>query len=333
MTNSLLTNCILLFQMKHPENYHIQNQSIVTEFIILGFTHSSRVQLAIAVIFLLIYIVTLLGNVLILLLIFTDSNLHSPMYFFLRNLSFIEVCYVSVTIPTVLNAYFSESDRISFVGCATQMYFFLFLGTAECYLLAVMAYDRYAAICNPLHYSAIMSMSACTKMVAGTWISGILLSLANTSYIFSLPYCGPNEIDHFFCDTPPVISLACADTSMVETDLFAYTVMVVIVSFIIVLISYTRIVHAILHIRSSAGRKKAFSTCASHITSVCLFFGTGAFMYLRPKSSHSPESDKIIALLYSVITPLLNPVIYSLRNQEVKSSLQKLMNRNIITKI
>ncbi|PIO30570.1 hypothetical protein AB205_0156570, partial [Aquarana catesbeiana] len=187
VTNSLLTNCILLFQMKHPENYHIQNQSIVTEFIILGFTHSSRVQLAIAVIFLLIYIVTLLGNVLILLLIFTDSNLHSPMYFFLRNLSFIEVCYVSVTIPTVLNAYFSE-----------------------------------------------------------------------------------------------------------------------------ILISYTRIVHAILHIRSSAGRKKAFSTCASHITSVCLFFGTGAFMYLRPKSSHSPESDKIIALLYSVITPLLNPVIYSL---------------------
>ncbi|XP_072271314.1 olfactory receptor 10A7-like [Pyxicephalus adspersus] len=319
--------------MKHPESYNTLNQTFVTEFIILGFTSSSQVQLAIAVIFLLIYLVTLFGNVLILLLLFIDSNLHTPMYFFLRNLSLIEVCYVSVIIPAVLHNYFSGCDRISFVGCATQMYFFLFLGTAECYLLAVMAYDRYAAICNPLHYTTIMNKSACSKMVAGTWMSGIVLSLANTSYIFSLPYCGPNVINHFFCDTPPVISLACTDTSMVETDLFVYTIMVVIVSFMIVLISYTRIVYAILHIRSSAGRQKAFSTCASHITSVCLFFGTGTFMYLRPKSSHSPESDKIIALLYSVITPVLNPMIYSLRNQEVKSSLKKLMNRNILDKI
>ncbi|XP_053324514.1 olfactory receptor 10A7-like [Spea bombifrons] len=307
-----------------------ENQTSVTEFIILGFTSSPQVQLAISIIFLLIYLVTLFGNGIILLLINTDPSLHTPMYFFLRNLSFIEVCYVSVIIPKLLANYFSGYGRISFTGCATQMYFFLFLGTAECYLLAVMAYDRYVAVCDPLHYSAIMSKNACTKMVAGTWVSGILLSMGNTSFIFSLPYCGPNVIDHFFCDTPPVVSLACTDTSMVETDLFAYTVLVVIVSFIIVLISYSRIIFAILHIKSTAGRQKAFSTCASHITSVCLFFGTGTFMYLRPKSSHSPQSDKIIALLYSVITPLLNPMIYSLRNQEIKSSLMKLINKRIL---
>ncbi|KAM3936720.1 olfactory receptor 10A7-like [Leptodactylus fuscus] len=319
--------------MRYHEFYHIQNQSSVTEFIIVGFSSSHKIQLVIAVAFLLIYLITLLGNGLILLLIFTDPYLHTPMYFFLKNLSFIEVCYVSVIIPKLLANYFSGYSRISFIGCATQMYFFLFLGTAECYLLAVMAYDRYVAICDPLHYSAIMSNSACSKMVAATWVSGILLSMGNTSFIFSLPYCGPNVIDHFICDTPPVVSLACTDTSMVETDLFAYTVMVVIVSFVIVLISYTRILAAILNIRSVSGRQKAFSTCASHITSVCLFFGTGSFMYLRPKSSHSPQSDKLIALLYSVITPLLNPMIYSLRNVEVKSALKRLLYKMVISKV
>ncbi|MEE6519298.1 hypothetical protein FKM82_030994 [Ascaphus truei] len=296
----------------------------------MGFTNFSlKLQLFLFFFFLLIYVFTLLGNLAIISVATLDSLLQTPMYYFLRNLSFLEICYVTVTLPKLLQTFVAKRKTISFYGCCTQMYCFFTLGVTECFLLAVMAYDRYVAICNPLRYFSVMNKKTCLHLAAISWVSGNLISLGQTVSIFSLPYCGPNLINHFFCDIPPLLKLACTDVSANKIAVSVTGFLVLPLPFALVLYSYGRIIAAILHISTNMGRRKVFSTCASHFVSVTLFFGTGAFTYVRVKTSDSPDNDKLLSLLYSVVTPLLNPLIYSLRNQEVKGGLRKLLRRNV----
>nr|XP_033779167.1 olfactory receptor 10A4-like [Geotrypetes seraphini] len=305
-----------------------ENQSIVTEFILLGFSSDPTLQCILFLIFLFIYVFTLLGNITIILILTTDSLLQKPMYYFIRNLAFLEICYTSVTVPNMLVNFLVEDKSVSLFACATQMYFFSFLGVAECCLLAVMSYDRYVAICSPLHYSTIMKKKTCAYLVGGSWITGIVSQFGLTVFIFSLPFCNSNRIDHFFCDSPPILKLSCHDTSQTEISIFIDTVILILMPFVFILVSYIRILSTILRIHSAEGRQKAFSTCASHLTSVCLFFGMGIFTYLIPESCHSPIVDKLFALVYAVLIPVLNPLIYSLRNKEVLGVLSKRISRN-----
>ncbi|KAM5191657.1 olfactory receptor 10A7-like [Mantella aurantiaca] len=306
------------------------NSSHIEEFILLGFSNfSATIQLFLFPIFLIIYVFTLLGNLTIITVVTLDSLLQTPMYYFLRNLSFLEICYISVTLPKLLQTFVAKKKTIPFYGCCAQMYCFFTLGVTECFLLAVMAYDRFVAICNPLRYFSVMNKTTCLKMATVCWVSGNLISLGQTASIFSLPYCGPNLINHFFCDIPPLLKLACTDVRANEIAVSVTGFLVLPLPFSLVLYSYGRIIAAILRISTNAGRKKVFSTCASHFVSVTLFFGTGAFTYVRVKTSDTPDNDKILSLLYSVVTPLLNPLIYSLRNQEVKGGLKKIMNKSV----
>ncbi|KAM8960163.1 olfactory receptor 10A7-like [Pelodytes ibericus] len=303
------------------------NQSHIKEFILLGFTNfSTKLQFLMFILFVLIYVFTLLGNITIISVATVDTLLHTPMYYFLRNLSFLEICYISVTLPKLFQTFIAKRKTISFYGCCMQMYCFFTCGVTECFLLAVMAYDRYVAICNPLRYFSVMSRKACLRLAAISWVLGNLISLGQTISIFSLPYCGPNVINHFFCDIPPVLNLACTDTTANEISVSVTGFLVLPVPFSLVLYSYGRIIAAIIRISTNTGRKKVFSTCASHFVSVTLFFGTGAFTYVRVKASDNADNDKLLSLLYSVVTPLLNPLIYSLRNQEVKGGLRKILH-------
>ncbi|XP_039354942.1 olfactory receptor 10A7-like [Mauremys reevesii] len=303
------------------------NHSMVTQFIFLSFSQDPVMRAILCVGFSIIYTISLMGNSIIILITMLDSALHSPMYFFLWNLSFLESCYISVTIPKMLVNFVSEERTISFTGCAIQMHFILSLGTAECYLLAAMAYDRYRAICSPLHYPTIMNPRACAKMATACWLCGILMPMGKVIWIFSLPYCGPNEINHFFCDIHPVLKLACGDTSRSEVFIVLISLIITVIPFLMVLVSYACILYTILKTTSSEGRHKVFSTCSSHLTVVILFYGSACAMYLRPKSSHIADVDRVVALFYTVVTPTLNPMIYSLRNQEVKAALRRLMRR------
>nr|XP_005284311.3 olfactory receptor 10A7-like [Chrysemys picta bellii] len=307
------------------------NHSMVTQFIFLGFSQDPVTRAILCVGFSLIYTISLMGNSIIILITMLDSALHTPMYFFLWNLSFLESCYISVTIPKMLVNFVSEERTISFTGCAIQMHFILSLGTAECYLLAAMAYDRYRAICSPLHYPTIMNPRACTKMATACWLCGILMPMGKVIWIFSLPYCGPNEINHFFCDIHPVLKLACGDTSSSEVFIVLISLLITVIPFLMVLVSYACILYTILKTTSSEGRHKAFSTCSSHLTVVILFYGSACAMYLRPKSSHIADVDRVAALFYTVVTPTLNPMIYSLRNQEVKAALRRLRGRKMFS--
>uniref|UniRef100_A0A8C3FQV7 Olfactory receptor n=1 Tax=Chrysemys picta bellii TaxID=8478 RepID=A0A8C3FQV7_CHRPI len=310
--------------MKPMANKRQGNQTIITEF-----DPVTRAILCVG--FSLIYTISLMGNSIIILITMLDSALHTPMYFFLWNLSFLESCYISVTIPKMLVNFVSEERTISFTGCAIQMHFILSLGTAECYLLAAMAYDRYRAICSPLHYPTIMNPRACTKMATACWLCGILMPMGKVIWIFSLPYCGPNEINHFFCDIHPVLKLACGDTSSSEVFIVLISLLITVIPFLMVLVSYACILYTILKTTSSEGRHKAFSTCSSHLTVVILFYGSACAMYLRPKSSHIADVDRVAALFYTVVTPTLNPMIYSLRNQEVKAALRRLRGRKMFS--
>ncbi|KAJ1095759.1 hypothetical protein NDU88_000915 [Pleurodeles waltl] len=303
------------------------NQTSVSEFIILGFTGSPEIRFLLFIIFSIAYLITIMGNATVMLVLHVDPSLHTPMYFFLRNLSFLEICYSSVTVPKMLTNLLAEDKTISFIGCATQMHFLLSLGTTECFLLAVMAYDRYTAICHPLHYPLLMNKRLCQGLAAGCWASGTLLSIANTSFIFTLPFCGPNIINHFFCDIPPVLELACADTSANEVTTFVFCVVIILTPFLLTLTSYALVASTVLKIRSVEGQRRAFSTCAAHLTSATLFYGTASFMYLQPKASYSLEVDKLLALFYSVMTPMLNPLIYTLRNKEVMGSLRRISSK------
>ncbi|XDA84324.1 hypothetical protein R6Z07M_014129 [Ovis aries] len=304
------------------------NWTRVSEFILMSFSSlPTEIQSLLFLTFLFIYLVTLLGNSLIILVTLADPMLHSPMYFFLRNLSFLEVGFNLVIVPKMLGTLIAQDTTISFLGCATQMYFSFFFGVSECFLLATMAYDRYVAICSPLHYPVIMNPRTCAKLAAVSWFPGIPVATVQTTWLFSFPFCGINKVNHFFCDSPPVLRLVCADTARFEIYAIIGTIPVVMTPCLLILCSYTRIAAAILKIPSAKGKHKAFSTCSSHLLVVSLFYVSSSLTYFRPKSSNSPESKKVLSLSYTIVTPMLNPIIYSLRNNEVKNALARTFHK------
>ncbi|KAM4626909.1 olfactory receptor 10A7-like [Discoglossus pictus] len=308
----------------------LKNGTIVSEFILLGLTSNPRILIAIFVIFLIIYLIILIGNCLIVTVTITDISLQTPMYFFLSNLSFLDICYSTSIVPRMLRDMMSTKKTISFPECAAQMYISLSLGETECILLAVMAYDRYVAICHPLHYTTIINRSVCIKIATGTWICGFLLAISHVALTMNSDFCGSNQINHFECEVPEVLMLGCGNKIIIEFVIFLVGVIILMIPVTFIIISYIKIIIAIFKISSSAGRQKAFSTCGSHIMVVILFYGSAMAAYMKPRSSSSPDSDKIIAIFYTVITPLLNPLIYTLRNKEVKTALKKISIKKII---
>ncbi|XP_060133563.1 olfactory receptor 5AR1-like [Zootoca vivipara] len=296
------------------------NHSIVTEFILLGFMEHPELWTILFLAFLLIYIVTVSGNLGIIILAALDANLHTPMYFFLSNLSLVDVGYSTTIAPRLLMTFLQENSIIPFTECAMQFFFFCMFGTVETCLLAVMAYDRFTAICNPLLYYVAMSTKFCLLLVKGAYICGFVNSAVQTSLIFSLSFCSSNVIGHYFCDIPPILKLSCSSTEVANTVHFILCTVLGMITLLIILISYIYIIFAILRIRSAQGRHKAFSTCASHLTSVTIFYGTIIFMYLRPNSSVSKDEDKIVSVFYTLVIPMLNPFIYTLRNKDMKNA-------------
>uniref|UniRef100_H0XXU3 Olfactory receptor n=1 Tax=Otolemur garnettii TaxID=30611 RepID=H0XXU3_OTOGA len=310
-----------------------ENTSMVTEFILVGFSHLVNLQGLLFSLFLTVYLLTVAGNLLIVVLVSTDAALQSPMYFFLRILSALEIGYTSVTVPLLLHHLLTGRRHVPRSGCALQMFFFLFFGATECCLLAAMAYDRYAAICKPLHYSLLLSRRVCLQLAGTAWACGAMLGLGHTAFIFSLPFCGPNAIPHFFCEIQPVLQLVCGDTSLNELQIILTAALIILCPFGLILGSYGHILAAIFRIPSAAGRRKAFSTCSSHLIVVSLFYGTAIFIYIRPKASYDPATDPLLSLFYAVVTPILNPIIYSLRNTDVKAALKRIIQKMGSTEI
>ncbi|XP_009987940.1 PREDICTED: olfactory receptor 10A5-like [Tauraco erythrolophus] len=273
------------------------------------------------------FLAILIGNSLIVVIATIDPVLHMPMYYFLKNLALIEICYSLSIVPRMLAILLVERKTISFTACALQLNSVILVVTCECFLLGAMAYDRQVAICHPLHYATTMNRDRCFKMAIGSWLSGVPVALGFTTWLFTLPFCGRNGIDHFFCDVSPVLKLVCADTALFELLIFIAIVIIVMIPFSLIAISYLRIIHAVLQIPSAAGQRRAFSTCAAHLVVVTLFYSTTGIVHLRPKSSLSSSTKKMVSLSYTVVTPMLNPIIYSLRNQEVKQSLRRCIDK------
>ncbi|XP_007441181.1 olfactory receptor 6N2-like [Python bivittatus] len=299
------------------------NHTKVIEFIIVGFPNLQQFQNILFILLLLVYLFTIFGNLLIFTIIHTDCRLHTPMYFFISILSFLEIWYTATTIPKMLSNLLSERKSISFTGCLLQTYFFHSLGATECYLLTAMAYDRYLAICKPLRYPSVMTTKMCTQMAASCWICGFMCPITEVILVSKLPFCGPNQIKHIFCDFPPLLSLACTDTSINVLVDFAVNASIILVTFLFIMVSYVKIIQTVLKIKTAESREKAFSTCASHLTIVVLFFGSIIFMYVRLKTSYSLEYDRAFAVIYAVLTPLVNPIIYSLRNKEILRAIKR----------
>ncbi|KAL6091878.1 hypothetical protein STEG23_002804 [Scotinomys teguina] len=301
------------------------NQSNVLEFLLLELSRQPQQQQLLFLLFLIMYLATVLGNLLIILAIGTDSCLHTPMYFFLSNLSFVDVCFSSTIVPKVLTNHILGNQHISFSGCLTQLYFLCVFADMDNFLLAVMAYDRYVAICHPLHYTTKMTHKLCVFLVVGSWVVAILNALLHTLLMARLSFCADNIIPNFFCDTTTLLKLSCSDTHLNELMILLFGGLVLIVPFVCILLSYVLISCAILRVSSTSGRWKAFSTCSSHLAVVCLFYGTIICLYFNPSSSHSAESDMATAMMYTVVTPMLNPFIYSLRNKDMKGALRKVI--------
>ncbi|XP_067398640.1 olfactory receptor 5AP2-like [Emydura macquarii macquarii] len=309
--------------MKPAANKHQGNQTTITEFILLGFGDLPQLQTLLFLLFLVIYIVTVAGNILILALIVTDQHLHTPMYFFRGNLSCLETCYTSTLLPRMLASLLSGDKTISFSGCITQFYIFGFLLATECLLLSVMSHDRYLAICKPLRYATLMNGKFCLQLTAGSWVSGFLAPLPTMSLMLQLTFCSTNELDHFFCDLNPIIKLVCSDTHSLDVATLIIASMFTLPPFALTLASYVSIIATILRIPSTTGRQKAFSTCSSHLIVVTIFYGTLVTVYLLSNSDALRDLNKIFSVFYGVLTPLLNPLIYSLRNKDVKEALSK----------
>ncbi|XP_030418109.1 olfactory receptor 1020-like [Gopherus evgoodei] len=306
------------------------NHTGVSVFILLGFQDSRSLQAILFGIFLFIYSMSLAGNICMISLIRIETRLHTPMYFFLSNLSLVDITYSSTIAPKALVNFLAERKVISFTGCATQFFIHSFSVNSEALLLAVMAYDRFIAICKPLMYTLIMSRKVCVQLVAASYIYASINAIVHTGSLFNLSFCGPNIIDHFFCDISPLQKLSCSDTHMGATVHFLLAVIVILSTILVILVSYVSIIVAILRIHSNQGRRKAFSTCASHLTAVSILYGALFFMYLRPTSSNSAEYDKVVSVFYTLVIPMLNPLIYSLRNKEVKDALRKTIYQKII---
>ncbi|XP_004716320.1 olfactory receptor 151 [Echinops telfairi] len=305
-----------------------ENHSTVTEFILGGLTNRPEFQIPLLFLFLWIYTVTMVGNLGLITLIYLNSQLHTPMYFFLRNLSFVDICYSSVITPKMLVNFVSEKNSISYVGCMLQLYFFLVFVIAECYMLTVMAYDRYVAICSPLLYNIIMSHQICFLLVAVVYLMGFIGSTIETGLMLNLSYC-EILISHYFCDILPLMKLSCSSTYDIEMTVFFFAGFNIIVTSFTVLVSYAFILSSILHINSREGRSKAFSTCSSHLTAVGLFYGSTAFMYLKPSTASSLAQENVASIFYTTVIPMLNPLIYSLRNKEVKAAMQRTLRRKV----
>ena len=305
---------------------NMENASSVKEFILLGLSENQGVQKVCFVIFLFFYMIIVAGNLLIVITVISSQRLNSPMYFFLCSLSLVDICYSSVTAPKMIADFLVENKTISFVGCIAQLFAVHFIGCTEIFILTVMAYDRYIAICRPLHYTTLMTRRVCGQMMIGSWVGGFLHSMVQTLLTACLPFCGPNKIDHYFCDVHPLLQLACTNTYTVGIIVVVNSGMVALSCFFMLVVSYIVILVSLKN-QTSEGRHKALSTCGSHITVVILFFGPCTFTYIRPSSDLS--EDKNVAVFYTVITPMLNPLIYTLRNEEVKSAMKKLWSRKV----
>ncbi|KAF6105238.1 hypothetical protein HJG60_014304 [Phyllostomus discolor] len=304
-----------------------ENQTFVAEFIFLNLSQDLKTQILLFILFLIIYLLTVLGNLLIIILIFVDSQLHTPMYFCLRNLSFADLCFSTSIVPQMLVHFLVNRKTISFRGCMAQIIVFLLVGCTECAQLAVMSYDRYVAFCKPLHYSTIMTQQVCFQLAVASWASGTVVSLVDTTFTFQLPYRGQNIINHYFCEPPALLKLASADTYSTEMAIFAMGVVILLAPVSLILVSYWHIISTVIQMQSGEGRLKAFSTCGSHLIVIVLFYGSGIFTYIGPNSKTTKEQDKIISVFYTVVMPMLNPIIYSLRNKDVKGALRKLTRR------
>ncbi|XP_059587303.1 olfactory receptor 6B1-like [Alligator mississippiensis] len=306
----------------------MENRTGIKEFILLGFPYGLEFQVLLFLVFLVTYTLTIAENMLIIFVVKKNCHLHKPMYYFLCNLSFLEIWYVSVTMPKLLVSLWSQNKSISFPSCMTQLYFFISLICTECFLLAVMAYDRYLAICHPLRYPAIMTHRLCLQLAASSWVGGFSISVIKVFFISRLSFCGPQIINHFFCDISPVLNLSCTDMSLAEMVDFALAMVILPVSLFVTVFSYLCIITAILRIPTAQGRQKAFSTCTSHLTVVLIFFSATIFIYARPGMIYPFNLNKVVSIFYSVVTPALNPLIYCLRNQEVKNILRKTLGWN-----
>ncbi|XP_053128933.1 olfactory receptor 1020-like isoform X2 [Hemicordylus capensis] len=304
-----------------------QNHSTVTEFILVGFMDDPELKVPLFILFLGIYLTTMVGNIGIIILTRTDARLQTPMYFFLRNLSIVDIGYSTAIAPKLLSTFIAENASISFTGCMVQFFSFALFVTTEGSLLAVMAYDRFTAICHPLLYFVVMSQKLCITLVMVAYACALASSTLQTIFIFRLNFCSSNVIDHFFCDVPPILKLSCSDTHVTHTVHFILSTTIALTTFLIVMASYIAIVFAILQMHSTQGRYKAFSTCASHLTAVTIFFGTIFFMYIRPGSSVSTDQDKIVSVFYTLVISFLNPLIYSLRNKDVKDAVNRILDR------
>ncbi|XP_027777596.3 putative olfactory receptor 2W6 [Marmota flaviventris] len=301
------------------------NGSFRTDFILLGFSDQPQLESIISVVVFIFYIVTLVGNTTIILVSYLDTQLHTPMYFFLSNLSFLDLCYTTSIIPQMLANLWGPKKSITYGGCVLRFFFALDLGATECLLLAVMAYDRYAAVCQPLHYTVIMHPELCQKLVLTSWFGGLGSALILCSLTMKLPRCGHREVDNFFCEMPALIKMACVYSKVIEIVVFTLGVIFLLVPLSLILISYGVIIRAVMTIKLAAGWKKILNTCGSHLTVVTLFYGTLIYMYMKPQNSTSREQGKFFTLFYTVITPSLNPLIYTLRNKDVKSAVKRIL--------
>ncbi|XP_065269968.1 olfactory receptor 2G3-like [Emys orbicularis] len=306
------------------------NQMPVTEFILLGFGSQPGLQILLFLLFLVFYVVTMAGNLLShAALVVADPHLHTPMYFFLGNLSCLETCYTSTILPRLLASLLTGDRTISVEGCITQLAVFGFLATTECYLLAVMSHDRYLAICKPLHYGTLMNGRLCLQLEAGSWINGFLSCTILACLMLESIFCGPNEMDHFFCDLTSMLKLSCSDTSQITPVIYTFSFLNLVLPFVLTLTSYVCVISTILRIPSTTGRQKAFSTCSSHLIVVTIFYGTIMIVYMVPKSSTLRALNKVFSVCYTVLTPLANPLIYSLRNREVKEALRNAIGGSV----
>ncbi|XP_039113524.1 olfactory receptor 2W1-like [Hyaena hyaena] len=301
------------------------NGSSMRDFILLGFSDRPQLEHIISGIVFIFYIVTLVGNTMIILVYNLDSQLHTPMYFFLSNLSFLDLCYATSIVPQMLVNLWGPTKSITYAGCVLQFFFALVLGATECLLLAVMAYDRYAAVCQPLHYTVIVHRQLCQKMVLTAWSGGLGSALILCSLTLKLPRCGHREVDNFFCEMPALLKMACVYSKVIEVVVYALGVIFLLVPLSLILISYTVITQAVVRIKSTARWCKVLNTCGSHLMVVTLFYGTAIYMYMKPQNSSSQDEGKFLTLFYTIVTPTLNPLIYTLRNNDVKSAVKRML--------
>ncbi|XP_017194675.2 olfactory receptor 2T27 [Oryctolagus cuniculus] len=307
------------------------NETLMADFILLGLFPQMKYVSVLIHIIILVYLASFAGNLILLLLIWMDLKLHTPMYFLLSQLSVVDLALISTTVPKMAINFFSGRKNITRLACGTQLFFFFTLGGAECILLTFMAYDRYVAVCKPLRYAVIMNHAVCLQMAVVSWIGGVLASTAHTSYTMSLPMCGSREIHHFYCEMPGIMKISCADTSTYELVVFVMGIAFLVIPFGLIMSSYTLIFLSVLRMKSPQGRNKALATCSSHLLVVSLYLGPCVFMYMTPGSSHTPEQEQAVSVFCTVLTPMLNPLIYSLRNKDVVGAFQRVVGKHLIS--